>query len=146
MRRLFLFFAAAWLLFAFSIPLFAADHEPARPLSSAERWLLVRLVAAEAGDEPLLCQVCLASLVLNRRDSDRFPSTVTGVIRQKGAFSAVAEGRLFSVTDEKKLESAKVAVAAAAYGTDPSGGSLYYAFGNGDFVPLLRAGGMVFGT
>lgn len=145
MRRFFVLFLAFCLLFSLTLPAFAADSEGDRGISETDRWLLVRLVAAEAGDEPLLCQVCLAALVLNRRDSDRFPNTVSGVIRQKGAFSAVTEGRLFSVTDPEKLESARVAVAAAAYGMDPAGGSLYYAFGSGSFVPLLRAGGMVFG-
>ena len=145
MRRFFVFFIALCLAFSLCLPLFGADGGASRNLSDAERWLLVRLVAAEAGEEPLLCQVCLAALVLNRRDSDRFPGTVTGVIRQAGAFSAVSEGRLFSVTDERILESARVAVAAAACGIDPGGGSLYYAFGESCYVPLIRAGGMVFG-
>jgi len=145
MRRFFILFLAFCLLFPLALPAFATDSVADRGVSHADRWLLVRLVAAEAGDEPLLCQVCLAALVLNRRDCDRFPNTVGGVIRQRGAFSSVTEGRLFSVTDADKLESARVAVAAAAYGMDPAGGSLYYAFGSGDFLPLLRAGGMVFG-
>lgn len=66
------------------------------PLSPYEMDLLAALVWSEAGDQvPLyegLCFVC--DVVLNRRDSGAWPSTIHDVIYQSGQFSVVSNGAL----------------------------------------------------
>jgi len=66
------------------------------PLSQYEMDLLAALVWSEAGDQrPLfegLCWVC--DVVLNRRDSSAWPSTIHDVIYQSGQFSVVSNGAL----------------------------------------------------
>ena len=76
----------------------AEEWEPewVNPLSQYEMDLLAALVWSEAGDQrPLfegLCWVC--DVVLNRRDSSSWPSTIHDVIYQSGQFSVVSNGAL----------------------------------------------------
>lgn len=76
----------------------AEEHEPewVNPLYPYEMDLLAALIWSEAGDQrPLfegLCWVC--DVVLNRRDSSEWPSTIEGVIYQPGQFSVVSNGAL----------------------------------------------------
>lgn len=65
------------------------------PLYQYEMDLLAALVYSEAGDQPApdgYCYVC--DVVLNRRDSPAWPSTIEGVIYQPGQFSVVSNGAL----------------------------------------------------
>lgn len=48
---------------------------------------LVRNVYQEARAEPYKGKVAVALVTLNRTKSDRFPSTICGVVYQKGQFS-----------------------------------------------------------
>lgn len=48
---------------------------------------LVRNVYQEARGEPFQGQVAVALVTLNRTKSERFPSTICGVVYQKGQFS-----------------------------------------------------------
>jgi|UPI0006B93ACB N-acetylmuramoyl-L-alanine amidase len=84
--------------------------------------LLAQAVYAEGRGEPYVGQVAIASVILNRIESDKFPDTVSGIIFQPLAFEAVADGQIWMEPDE----TAKKAVMDAVNGWDPSGGALYY--------------------
>ena len=59
-----------------------------------DRYLLANLIYCEAGGEPYEGKLAVASVVINRVLSSKFPNTVVGVIYQNKQFSPVASGRL----------------------------------------------------
>ncbi|WP_423797980.1 cell wall hydrolase [Neobacillus sp. SAB-20_R2A] len=75
-----------------------APETPAISISNNEKDLFARLVEAEAKGEPYQGKVAVATVVLNRVESPRFPKTVTGVINQvvghAYAFSPVQNGEI----------------------------------------------------
>lgn len=68
--------------------------EPEQTFRQEDITLLAACVEAEAGNQPLLGKRLVADVILNRVDSDRFPDTISGVIRQPGQFSVVRNGAL----------------------------------------------------
>nr|WP_227001933.1 spore cortex-lytic enzyme [Virgibacillus necropolis] len=84
--------------------------------------LMANAVHGEARGEPYVGQVAVASVILNRVESPTFPNTVSGVIFEPRAFTAVADGQIWLTPDE----TAKQAVIDAINGWDPSGNALYY--------------------
>ncbi|MFD2209036.1 spore cortex-lytic enzyme [Virgibacillus halophilus] len=84
--------------------------------------LLSNAVHGEARGEPYEGQVAVAAVILNRVDSPLFPNTVSGVIFQPGAFTAVADGQIWLTPNE----TSKKAVIDAINGWDPSGNAIYY--------------------
>jgi N-acetylmuramoyl-L-alanine amidase len=66
--------------------------------------------------------VALAAVILNRVESASFPNTVSGVIFQPGAFTAVSDGQIWMAPNDTAYRAAKDAI----NGWDPSGGALYY--------------------
>lgn len=84
--------------------------------------LLARLISAEAGDEPYAGQVAVGAVVLNRVNSPSFPSSISGVIYQPGAFSSLIDGQF----DGPVADSAYKAAEEALAGWDPSEGAIYY--------------------
>ena len=59
-----------------------------------DRYLLANLIYCEAGGEPYEGKLAVASVVINRVLSSKFPNTVVGVVYQNKQFSPVASGRL----------------------------------------------------
>lgn len=84
--------------------------------------LMANAVHGEARGEPYEGQVAVASVILNRAKSDTFPNTVSGVIFEPRAFTAVADGQIYLTPND----TAKRAVIDAINGWDPSGNALYY--------------------
>ena len=91
-------------------------------LSSSELNLLARCVYSEARGEPYTGQVAVAAVVLNRVRSSSFPNTVSGVIYQKGAFTAVSDGQINLTPNDTAYKAARDAL----NGWDPTNGCLYY--------------------
>lgn len=89
-----------------------------------EIQLLARCVNGEARGEPYIGQVAVAAVILNRVRHPSFPDTLTGVIYQPGAFTAVNDGQINVPIDT----SSKVyrACEDALNGWDPTGGAIYY--------------------
>lgn len=85
--------------------------------------LLARMIAAEGRGEPYRGQVAIGAVIMNRIEHPSFPNTLSGVLFQKGAFSAVDDGQFNStpVTD-----SARRAAVEAYNGSDPTDGCVYY--------------------
>ena len=84
--------------------------------------LLARLISAEARGEPYSGQVAVGAVVLNRIKHPSFPSTVSGVIYQKGAFSCLEDGQFYKPVADSAYRAARDAM----NGWDPSGGAIYY--------------------
>lgn len=84
--------------------------------------LLANAVNGEARGESHVGKVAVAAVILNRVESSNFPNTISGVIFEPLAFTAVADGQIWLTPDK----SAKKAVIDALNGWDPSGNALYY--------------------
>lgn len=91
-------------------------------LSEQDLTLMANAVNGESRGEPYIGQVAVAAVILNRVKSASFPNTVSGVIFQPGAFTAVADGQIWLTPSE----STKKAVKDALNGWDPTGGCIYY--------------------
>ena len=85
-------------------------------------YLLAKLVHGESRGEPYKGKVAVAAVVLNRVKSSSFPNSISGVIYQKGAFSAVSDGQINLSPDNESIKAARDAM----NGWDPTGGCLYY--------------------
>lgn len=90
--------------------------------SDADITLLARLIYGEARGESYVGQVAVGAVVLNRIKSASFPNTMSGVIYQSYAFTAVADGQI-NLTPNA---TARKAAMDAINGWDPSYGALYY--------------------
>jgi N-acetylmuramoyl-L-alanine amidase len=84
--------------------------------------LMANAVYGESRGEPYIGQVAVAAVILNRVRSSSFPHTVSGVIFQPGAFTAVSDGQIWLTPNA----TAKKAVQEALGGVDPTNGCLYY--------------------
>ena len=91
-------------------------------LSSADLYLLARTIYAEGRGEPYTGQVAIGAVIMNRIRSPQFPNTVSGVVYQKHAFTAVSDGQINLTPDDKAMKAARDAM----NGWDPTGGALYY--------------------
>jgi len=92
--------------------------------SDKDTQLLARCVNGEARGETYIGQVAVAAVILNRVRHPSFPNSLSGVIYQPGAFTAVSDGQINVPIDT----SATVYKACrdAMNGYDPSGGAIYY--------------------
>ena len=90
--------------------------------TSSDLYLLARCIYGEARGESYTGQVAVGAVVLNRVKSSQFPNTISGVIYQKGAFTAVDDGQINLTPNQSALNAAQDAL----NGWDPSYGSLYY--------------------
>ena len=84
--------------------------------------LLARLISAEARGEPYTGQVAVGAVVMNRTRHPSFPSTISGVIYQRGAFSCIDDGQFYQPISDSAYRAARQALA----GSDPTGGAIYY--------------------
>lgn len=108
----------------------AESTGPATTLSKSNRLglsendikLMANAVYGESRGELYEGQVAVAAVILNRLKSQSFPNTVSGVIFQPGAFTAVADGQIWLTPNER----ARKAVQDAINGWDPTGGCIYY--------------------
>lgn len=91
-------------------------------LSEQDLKLMANAVHGEARGESHEGQVAVAAVILNRIKSESFPNSVSGVIFQPGAFTAVADGQIWLTPNENS----KRAVQDALNGWDPTGGCIYY--------------------
>ena len=90
--------------------------------SSSDLNLLAKCVYGEARGEPYTGQVAVAAVILNRVKSSSFPNSISGVIYQPGAFTAVSDGQINLTPNSTALSAARDAL----NGYDPTYGCLYY--------------------
>lgn len=97
------------------------DNE--RNLSENDKYLLAKMIMAEAESEPFTGQALVGLVILNRVDSPYFPDTVEGVIYEEGQFSPIDNGRWEAVEPD---DSCKAAVDFIGTGWDESQGATYF--------------------
>jgi N-acetylmuramoyl-L-alanine amidase len=91
-------------------------------LSAQDMKIMANAVNGEARGEPYIGKVAVAAVILNRVQSPSFPHSVSGVIFQPGAFTAVSDGQIWLEPDAES----KKAVKDAINGMDPTGKCIYY--------------------
>lgn len=86
--------------------------------------LLARAINGEARGEPYVGQVAVGAVILNRVKHPSFPKSISSVIYQPGAFTAVSDGQINVplATTSTVFKAAKDAL----NGWDPTGGCIYY--------------------
>lgn len=86
--------------------------------------LMARAINGEARGEPYEGQVAVGAVILNRVKDSKFPNSISGVIYQPRAFTAVSNGQI----NQPIKEGSTVYKAAqdAKNGWDPTGGCIYY--------------------
>lgn len=90
--------------------------------TNSDLYLLAKCIHAEARGEPYSGKVAVGAVILNRVKSSKFPNTISGVIYQPYAFTAVADGQINLEPDSSAYNAARDAM----NGWDPSYGALYY--------------------
>lgn len=99
------------------------DFSVKSSLNEEEIDALARITRAEAEGETAVGKAAVAATVLNRVESDRYPSTITGVIYQRVngryQYSPVADGRIKLAPRAQDYQAAFQALA----GFDPTNGA-----------------------
>ncbi|MGN0788267.1 MAG: spore cortex-lytic enzyme [Candidatus Onthoplasma sp.] len=90
--------------------------------NSNDRYLLAKVIYAEARGESYTGQVAIGAVVLNRVKDSRFPNTIAGVIYQPWAFTAVNDGQINLEPNQTAYQAADDAL----NGWDPTYGCVYY--------------------
>lgn len=90
--------------------------------TSSEVYLLAKTIYAEGRGEPYTGQVAIGAVILNRVRDSAFPNSISGVVYQKHAFTAVSDGQINLTPNETAMKAARDAIS----GWDPTGGALYY--------------------
>ena len=90
--------------------------------TSSDLYLLAKIIHAEGRGESYTGQVAIGAVIMNRVKSASFPNTISGVIYQKGAFTAVSDGQINLEPNQTAYDAAKDAM----NGWDPTYGCLYY--------------------
>ena len=92
--------------------------------SKEDRFILYRIVEAEAGDGNIQAKKNVAHVIFNRLKSKKFANNVHDVVFDKHQFSPISDGRYWKVTI---ADSTKDAVIKAYEEGDTTGGALYFA-------------------
>ena len=113
-----------------TICIFIVDKEStnnvslAKTTSTSDIQLMARAINGEARGEPYEGQVAVGAVILNRVKDSRFPNSISGVIYQPGAFTAVSDGQINASISEGST--VYKAAQDAMNGWDPTGGCVYY--------------------
>lgn len=95
--------------------------------AEGDRYLLANLIYCEAGAEPYEGQLAVASVVINRVLSSKFPDTIVGVIYQNRQFSPAASGRLaLALASDMATERCYQAADAAMSGINNIGNCVFF--------------------
>ena len=103
--------------------------------TSSDLYLLAKTIYAEARGESYTGQVAVGAVILNRVKSSKFPNTISGVVYQKHAFTAVSDGQIKLEPDKTAMNAAQDAM----NGWDPTYGCLYY------YNPAVATSSWIFG-
>ena len=103
--------------------------------TSSDLYLLAKCIYAEARGESYTGQVAVGAVILNRVASSKFPNTISGVIYQRHAFTAVSDGQINLEPDKTAMNAAQDAM----NGWDPTYGCLYY------YNPAVATSSWIFG-
>ncbi len=130
MKKILKIILAIILIVLSTICIFIVDNGKANTVSLAKTsntsdiQLMARAINGEARGEPYEGQVAVGAVILNRVKDSRFPNTISGVIYQSGAFTAVSDGQINAAISEGST--VYKAAQDAMNGWDPTGGCVYY--------------------
>ena len=98
-------------------------------VTDAEMECLAGTVYFESKGESLAGQLAVAEVVINRKNSPRFPNSICGVVYQKSQFSFVRGGKMPAINKDSKGWRNAVAIAHIAmneHWESPVKGSLFF--------------------
>ena len=104
--------------------------------SQSDLDLLASIIYCEAGGESYEGQVAVGAVVLNRMESDLYPSDMTDVIYQSGQFEPVWTGWLEQVRANGAPDYCYEAAQAALDGENPVGDRLFFHAGTGGTLTI----------
>lgn len=90
--------------------------------TSSDLYLMAKAIHAEGRGESYTGQVAIGAVIMNRVKSPDFPNSISGVIYQRGAFTAVSDGQINLEPNQTAYDAARDAM----NGWDPTYGCLYY--------------------
>ena len=96
----------------------------AKSTNTSDIQLMARAINGEERGEPYEGQVAVGAVILNRVKDSRFPNSISGVIYEPGAFTAVSDGQINAALSEGST--VYKAAQDALNGWDPTGGCVYY--------------------
>ena len=103
--------------------LFVPRADNTSSLSEHDIYLMAKMIHAEARGESDRGQLAVGAVIMNRLKSGTFPNTISGVLYQKNQFTAVNDGQFHNLEpDARAIRAAR----AAAGGSDPTYGALFY--------------------
>ncbi len=103
--------------------------------TSSDLYLLAKAIYAEGRGESYTGQVAIGAVIINRVKSSSFPNSISGVIYQSGAFTAVTDGQINLEPNQTAYNAARDAM----NGWDPTYGCLYY------YNPAVATSSWIFG-
>ena len=130
MKKYLKFIIATILIMLSTICIFIVDKSSTNNVSKAKSTsrsdiqLMARAINGEARGEPYEGQVAVGAVILNRVKDSRFPNSISGVIYQPGAFTAVSDGQINAAISEGST--VYKAAQDAINGWDPTSGCVYY--------------------
>ena len=130
MKKYLKFIIAAIFIMLSTICIFIVDKSStnnvskAKSTSTSDIQLMARAINGEARGEPYEGQVAVGAVILNRVKDSRFPNSISGVIYQPGAFTAVSDGQINAAISEGST--VYKAAQDAINGWDPTSGCVYY--------------------
>ena len=95
---------------------------PSSGFTRNEIQLIAQTIHGEARGEPYMGQVAVGAVILNRLGDPAFPKTISDVIFQPGAFTAVSDGQIWLTPNADSYSAAHDAI----NGWDPTGEAIYY--------------------
>ena len=123
-KTLFILLGMTIILLISAITIITQNAKAQTGRSASDVQLIARAVNGEARGEPYEGQVAVAAVILNRVKHSSFPNSISGVIYQPGAFTAVADGQINVPIAEGST--VYKACQDAMNGWDPTGGAIYY--------------------
>jgi hypothetical protein len=105
------------------------EEIPTEDKLSKDMRCLAGAIYFEARGEPLAGQLAVGRVIVNRAESDRFPSSYCGVVLQPAQFSFVRGGQIPSIdTDSPAWQTAKAVAKIAHEGLwdSPAKGALFF--------------------
>lgn len=118
-----------------SVKVLQGNNTGSSSYTNSDLYLLAKCIYAEARGESYTGQVAVGAVILNRVRSSKFPNSISGVIYQKNAFTAVTDGQINLEPDKTAMNAASDAM----NGWDPTYGCLYY------YNPAVATSSWIFG-
>ena len=115
MKKIFKTFLIILFIFSICINKIKAENSSG---NTSDIQLLARAINGEARGESYEGQVAVGAVIMNRVKHPSFPNTISGVLYESGAFSALTDGQYYN---EPIADSAY-----RAAGWDPTNGCVYY--------------------